>query len=78
MAYPATDEWLATYGHRLDDLRAALDRAFGLDGDGVLAVALTTSAVALWYQLSMPRCDARPAGEVSHPARANHRAYIRA
>ncbi len=31
-----------------------------VDGDGVLAVALTTTAVALWYQLSLPgECRAR-------------------
>jgi predicted ATPase/DNA-binding winged helix-turn-helix (wHTH) protein len=55
-----TVEWLATYAPRLDDLRAALDWAFGLDGDAVLAVALTTTAVALWYQLSLPaECRAR-------------------
>jgi predicted ATPase/DNA-binding winged helix-turn-helix (wHTH) protein len=46
-------EWLATYGPRLDNLRAALDWAFASGGDTAIGVALTTAAVPLWFQLSL-------------------------
>ncbi len=48
-----TAEWLAAYGRQLDDLRAALDWAFGPGGDITIGVALTTVAVPLWFQLSL-------------------------
>jgi predicted ATPase/DNA-binding winged helix-turn-helix (wHTH) protein len=48
-----TDEWLADYGPRMDNLRAALDWAFSPDGDASLAVALTAAAVPLWTHLSL-------------------------
>jgi predicted ATPase/DNA-binding winged helix-turn-helix (wHTH) protein len=48
-----TAAWLAEYGHRLDDLRAALDWAFSLNGDGELGVTLTVDAVPLWLQFSL-------------------------
>jgi hypothetical protein len=37
----------------LDDLRAALDWAFAPEGDPALGVALTITAVPLWFQLSL-------------------------
>jgi predicted ATPase/DNA-binding winged helix-turn-helix (wHTH) protein len=45
--------WLAEYGHRLDDLRAALDWAFSSSGDKELGVTLTVDAVPLWLQFSL-------------------------
>ena len=48
-----TDEWLSSYGREIDNLRAALDWAFGPGGDSALGVALTTAAVPLWFQLSL-------------------------
>jgi predicted ATPase/DNA-binding winged helix-turn-helix (wHTH) protein len=48
-----TAEWLANYGHRLDDLRAALDWAFSPGGDRDLGVTLTVDAVPLWLQFSL-------------------------
>ena len=48
-----TAAWLAEYGHRLDDLRAALDWAFSPNGDGELGVTLTVDAVPLWLQFSL-------------------------
>ncbi len=45
--------WLATYGRRLDNVRAALDWAFSPRGDAELGVALTVAAVPLWFQLSL-------------------------
>jgi predicted ATPase len=47
-------EWLADYGRRIDNLRAALDWAFSPRGDASIGVALTVAAVPLWMQLSLP------------------------
>ena len=49
----AADEWLAEYGPKIDDLRAALDWAFSPAGNPSLGVALTVAAVPLWTQLSL-------------------------
>jgi predicted ATPase/DNA-binding winged helix-turn-helix (wHTH) protein len=58
-ARPAS-EWLAAYGRRIDNLRAALDWAFSPIGDVSVGVALTISAVPLWAQLSLVQeCRAR-------------------
>ncbi|HTZ37598.1 MAG TPA: winged helix-turn-helix domain-containing protein [Stellaceae bacterium] len=46
-------EWLATYARHLDDVRAALDRAFLPDGDRRLGIELTVAVVPLWVQLSL-------------------------
>ena len=46
-------EWLATYGRRIDNLRAALDWAFSPAGDVAVGVTLTIAAVPLWVQLSL-------------------------
>ena len=48
-----TDEWLAIYGPRIDNVRAALDWAFSPSGDASLGVSLTIAAVPLWVQLSL-------------------------
>ena len=49
----AADEWLAEYGPKIDDLRAALDWAFSPAGNRSLGVALTVAAVPLWMLLSL-------------------------
>jgi len=55
-----TDEWLADYGPRIDNLRSALDWAFSSSGDPSIGVALTIAAVPLWLQLSlMEECRER-------------------
>ena len=55
-----TDEWLADYGPRIDNVRAALDWAFSPGGDASIGVALTAAAVPLWMQLSlMDECRGR-------------------
>jgi predicted ATPase/DNA-binding winged helix-turn-helix (wHTH) protein len=46
-------EWLAAYGRRINNLRAALDWAFSPTGDVAVGVALTIAAVPLWLQLSL-------------------------
>jgi predicted ATPase len=46
-------EWLAAYGRRIGNLRAALDWAFSPAGDAPVGVALTIAAVPLWVQLSL-------------------------
>jgi predicted ATPase len=55
-----TAEWLADYGWRLDNLRAALDWAFSPVGDLSVGVALTAAALPLWMHLSlMEECGGR-------------------
>lgn len=46
-------EWLADYGPRIDNLRAALDWAFSPSGDASIGVALAAAAVPLWMHLSL-------------------------
>ncbi|EJN10548.1 putative ATPase [Bradyrhizobium sp. YR681] len=46
-------EWLGVYGAELDNVRVALDWAFGPDGDAALGIALTAAAVTLWVRLSL-------------------------
>jgi predicted ATPase len=48
-----TLEWLAVYGRHMDNVRAALDWAFSPSGDGSIGVALTTSALPLWFHQSL-------------------------
>jgi predicted ATPase len=48
-----TSEWLDEYAFHLDNLRAALDWAFSDRDAGAIAVALTATAVPLWFQLSL-------------------------
>jgi predicted ATPase/DNA-binding winged helix-turn-helix (wHTH) protein len=47
------DEWLAEYGPRIDNVRAALDWAFSSIGDASIGVALTAAAVPLLMHLSL-------------------------
>jgi len=62
-----TAAWLAAYGHRLDDLRAALDWAFSPSGDRELGVALAVDAVPLWLQFSlMNECRRRVELALAH------------
>ncbi len=48
-----TLEWLAAYGRRIGDLRAALDWSFSPQGDTSIGIALTVASVPLWLQLSL-------------------------
>ncbi len=65
----ATTAWLAEYGHRLDDLRAALDWAYSPGGNAELAVTLTVDAVPLWLQFSlMNECRRRVEQALAHIA----------
>ncbi|PMQ14759.1 winged helix-turn-helix domain-containing protein [Janthinobacterium sp. AD80] len=45
--------WSACYGRHVDDLRAAIDWAFGDAADAALGIALTLAAQTLFYQLSL-------------------------
>ena len=55
-----TEEWLADYVPRLDNVRAALEWAFSPSGDASIGVALTAAAVPLWAHLSlMEECRGR-------------------
>jgi len=49
----ATGDWLADYTPDIDNLRAALDWAFSLDGEASTGVALTAAALPLWVRLSL-------------------------
>lgn len=46
-----TAAWLEAYGADTDNLRAALEWAFGPDGDIALALRLTASSYPLWWDL---------------------------
>jgi len=48
-----TLEWLAVYGRHIDNVRTALEWAFSPSGDGSIGVALTTSALPLWFHRSL-------------------------
>lgn len=43
--------WTAEYGPTIDDVRAALDWAYGPDGDAEIGVELSTAFIHLGYQL---------------------------
>ncbi|MGE0718229.1 MAG: winged helix-turn-helix domain-containing protein [Alphaproteobacteria bacterium] len=46
------EEWTSAHGRRANDLRKALDWAFGEDGDPGLGIRLTAVAIPLWDELS--------------------------
>ena len=46
-------EWLEKLGPEIDNVRVALDWAFGPDGDPALGVELAASSYLLWYLLSL-------------------------
>jgi hypothetical protein len=46
-----TLEWRDTYAPQIDNVRAALDWAFSPEGEAMIGVALTTTAVPLFYEL---------------------------
>ncbi|MET0679073.1 MAG: winged helix-turn-helix domain-containing protein [Bradyrhizobium sp.] len=48
----AREDWVATYGRRANDLRKAIDWAFGEDGNAGTGVRLTVAAIPLWDELS--------------------------
>ena len=73
-----TAEWLAEYGPKIDNLRAALDWAFSPDGDASIGVALTAAAVPLWMQLSLMEECRRPRRAGARCCRGRSRAGMRA
>ena len=46
------DSWTAAYAHRMNDLRKAIEWAFGPEGDPEVGVRLTCAAIPLWDELS--------------------------
>ena len=48
-----TAEWMADYGHQIDNVRAALDWASSPGGDWSIGVALTAASVPLWMHQSL-------------------------
>jgi predicted ATPase len=48
-----TVQWLMDYGYKIDDVRSALNWAFGDGGDLSIGVALTAASLALWMHLSL-------------------------
>jgi predicted ATPase/class 3 adenylate cyclase len=49
----ATVDWMPIYGPELGNLRAALDWAFGPDGDSTIGLALTAYSFPLWRELGI-------------------------
>ena len=47
-------DWRRTYAPELDNVRAALDWAFGSEGDSAIGVALAAASGPLWMELSLP------------------------
>jgi predicted ATPase/DNA-binding winged helix-turn-helix (wHTH) protein len=60
-------DWLAVYGHQIDNVRLALDWAFSPNGDAGLGMTLAVAAVPLWLHLSLvPECRARVEQAIAH------------
>ena len=47
-------QWMAQYGHLVEDVRTALDWAFSPSGDAAIGVGLTMAAIPLWIAFSRP------------------------
>jgi predicted ATPase/DNA-binding winged helix-turn-helix (wHTH) protein len=52
-------EWLATYGHMIDDIRAAFDWCFSSEGDRSVGTALAVASAPLWFGVAMRRLSAK-------------------
>ena len=52
-------DWRRIYAPELDNVRAALDWAFGSGGDSAIGVALAAASGPLWMELSLP-VEGRP------------------
>lgn len=48
----AREDWTGRHGHRANDLRRAIDWAFGAGVDPALGLRLTAAAIPLWDELS--------------------------
>lgn len=48
----AREDWMTTYGRHANDLRNAIDWAFGADGDVETGLRLSAAAIPLWDELS--------------------------
>ncbi|MGO7446490.1 winged helix-turn-helix domain-containing protein [Rhizobium ruizarguesonis] len=46
-------DWLQKYGSQINNVRYVLDWAYSDNGDADVGVAVTVSAIPLWYQLSL-------------------------
>jgi len=68
-----TLEWLAVYGRHLDNVRTALDWAFSPRGDASIGVALTSSALPLWFHQSLSWSSAAAGSSARWPASRNAR-----
>ncbi|GGB88820.1 ATP-binding protein [Pseudoduganella buxea] len=49
----APAQWLRRHGHCIDHVRAALDWAFGPEGDAAVGIELAVVSAPLWYQLAL-------------------------
>ena len=47
-------EWRATYVPELDNVRAAIDWALGVEGDSAIGIAVAGASGAMWAELSLP------------------------
>ncbi len=62
------EDWTAAYGHQVNDLRKALDWAFGEDGDAAIGIRLTACAIPLWDELSSVGESSRHVGRALQSA----------
>ncbi|WP_377810246.1 winged helix-turn-helix domain-containing protein [Azospirillum sp. A29] len=46
-------EWLSRYSHHINNVRTVLDWAYSPKGDPKIGLAMTVTAIPLWYQLSL-------------------------
>ena len=47
------NEWLAANGHKIDDVRIALDWCFSARGDALLGIELTAASAPFWFTLCL-------------------------
>ncbi|WP_414814748.1 ATP-binding protein [Rhizobium sp. IY2] len=49
----SSEDWLQKYGSQINNVRYVLDWAYSDNGDADVGIAVTVSAIPLWYQLSL-------------------------
>ncbi|MFK3857170.1 ATP-binding protein [Agrobacterium pusense] len=49
----SSEDWLLKYGSQINNVRYVLEWAYSDNGDPDLGIAVTVSAIPLWYQLSL-------------------------
>lgn len=77
-----TAAWLADYGSKIDDVRAALRWAFSVAGDIELGISLTVAAIPLWMHLALfdecRQCAERALASITERTRDGAESNVRA